>query len=179
MTEGMKSVRDQRAQVVLCGGVQREGQPFQPCPGSSLGHLEYGRPSERFPLQAFCMDRKGTVLGEGCGVVALELESSARKRGVPCVASMTGYGWSCEITRQIFRPNSQGFQFGHAGGLDRADLKPSDIDLVIAHGDGTVIGDGMKSRRSTTSFLSVSTGSMSFHRRLRSDICWRGRLSWT
>jgi 3-oxoacyl-[acyl-carrier-protein] synthase II len=87
------------------------------------------------------MDRKGTVLGEGCGVVALELESSARKRGISFVASITGYGCSCEITSSHSGPTARAVSLAMREGLDRAGLKPSEIDLIIAHGDGTVSGD--------------------------------------
>ncbi len=87
------------------------------------------------------MERKGTVLGEGCGVIALELESSARERGVASLASMTGYGSSCETRRPISGPTTRAFVIAMRDALERAGLKPSEIDVVIAHGEGTVIGD--------------------------------------
>ena len=141
VTEGVKSVRDQRVQVVLCGGVSEKVNPSSLARAHLSGILNTADPQKNPLCRPFAKDRKGTVLGEGCGVVALELESSARKRGVPCVASITGYGCSCEITSRPSGPTARAFSLAMRGGLDRAGLKPSEIDLVIAHGDGTVSGD--------------------------------------
>jgi 3-oxoacyl-[acyl-carrier-protein] synthase II len=141
VTEGMKSVRDQKAQVVLCGGVSEKINPFSLARAHLSDILNTADSQKGFLCRPFAVDRKGTVLGEGCGVVALELESSARKRGVPFVASMTGYGCSCEITNRHSGPTARVFSLAMREGLDRAGLKPSEIDLVIAHGDGTVSGD--------------------------------------
>ena len=141
VTEGMKSVRSQRAQVVLCGGVSEKVNPSSLARAHLSGILNTVDPQKGFLCRPFAMDRKGTVLGEGCGVVALELESSARKRGVPMVASATGYGCSCEISNSHSGPTARAFSLAMREGLDRAGLKPSEIDLIIAHGDGTVSGD--------------------------------------
>jgi 3-oxoacyl-(acyl-carrier-protein) synthase len=139
--EGMKSVRDQKAQVVLCGGVGEKVNPFSLARAHLSSILNTADSQKGFLCRPFAVDRKGTVLGEGCGVVALELESSARKRGISFVASITGYGSSCEITHSHSGPTARAFSLAMRGGLDQAGLKPSEIDLVIAHGDGTVSGD--------------------------------------
>jgi 3-oxoacyl-(acyl-carrier-protein) synthase len=141
VTEGTKSVRSRRAQVVLCGGVGEKVNPSSLARAHLSGVLNTTDSPKGLLCRPFAVDRKGTVLGEGCGVVALELESSARTRGVPIVASVTGYGCSCEITNSHSGPTARAFSLAMRGGLDRADLKPSDIDLIIAHGDGTVSGD--------------------------------------
>jgi len=141
VTEGMKSVRDQRAQVVLCGGVSEKVNPFSLARAHLCGILNTTDPQNGSLCRPFAMDRKGTILGEGCGVVALELESSARKRGIPFAASLTGHGCSCETTDRYSGPTRRAFSLAMREGLDRAGLNPSGIDLVIAHGDGTVTGD--------------------------------------
>jgi 3-oxoacyl-[acyl-carrier-protein] synthase II len=141
VTEGMKSVRDQRAQVVLCGGVSEKVNPFSLARAHLSGILNAADSEKGFLCRPFAKDRKGTVLGEGCGVVALELESSARKRGIPFAASMRGYGCSCETASRHSGPTARALSLAMREGLDGAGLKPSDIDLIIAHGDGTVSGD--------------------------------------
>ncbi|MCH7549662.1 MAG: nitroreductase family protein, partial [Candidatus Krumholzibacteriota bacterium] len=42
----------------------------------------------------FDADRNGFILGEGAGVLILEAEEAARKRGAPIVAEIVGYGMS-------------------------------------------------------------------------------------
>jgi 3-oxoacyl-[acyl-carrier-protein] synthase II len=142
VTEGMKSVRSQRAQVVLCGGVGEKVNPSSLARAHLSGILNTEDPQEGFLCRPFAMDRKGSVLGEGSAVVALELESSARNRGVPMVASVTGYGCSCEISNRHSGPTARALSLAMRKGLDRAGLKSSEIDLIIAHGDGTVSADG-------------------------------------
>ena len=141
VAEGMKSVRDQKAQVVLCGGVSEKVNPSGLARAHLSGILNTVEPQKNFPCRPFAVDRKGTILGEGCGVVALELESSARKRGMSFETSVTGYGCSCEITNRHSGPTTRAFSLAMREGLERAKLNPSDVDLIIAHGDGTVSGD--------------------------------------
>jgi 3-oxoacyl-(acyl-carrier-protein) synthase len=169
VTEGVKSVRDQRVQVVLCGGVSEKVNPSSLARAHLSGILNTVDSQKGFLCRPFAMDRKGTVLGEGCGVVALELESSARKRGVPMVASATGYGCSCEISNSHSGPTARASSLAMREGLDRAGLKPSEIDLIIAHGDGTVSGD----RNEIEAIHDVFSDCLNrfFHRKLRLDIC--------
>lgn len=47
----------------------------------------------------FDAGRAGTSLGEGAGVLVLEAEEFARRRGVKILARLSGWGASCEIGR--------------------------------------------------------------------------------
>ena len=141
VAEGMKALRDERARVVLCAGVSEKVSPFSLARAHLSGILNTTDPQSSQLCRPFDVERKGTVLGEGCGVIALELESSARERGVASLASMTGYGSACETEGRSSGPTSRAFVIAMRDALERAGLKPSDIEVVIAHGEGTVIGD--------------------------------------
>ena len=141
VAEGMKCLVDRRAQVVLCAGVSEKVNPFSLARAHLCGVLNTTDPKNGQLCKPFDRERGGTVLGEGCGAIVLELESSARKRGIPYFASMAGYGSRCETKGGCSGPTPKALSLAMRDGLDRADLKPSEIDLVIAHGDGTVVGD--------------------------------------
>jgi len=82
VAEGMKALRDERARVALCGGVSEKVSPFSLARAHLSGILNTADPQSSQLCRPFDAERKGTVLGEGCGVIALELESSAREREV-------------------------------------------------------------------------------------------------
>jgi 3-oxoacyl-[acyl-carrier-protein] synthase II len=141
VAEGMKALWDGRARVVVCGGVGEKVSPLSLGRARLSGILNTAAPQASELCKPFDVRRKGTVLGEGCGVIVLELESSARERGVPALASMAGYGSACEIEGRSSGPTARAFTVSMRGALERAGLKPSDIDVVIAHGEGSVTGD--------------------------------------
>ncbi len=74
-------------------------------------------------------------------MIALELEPSARERGVPWFASMTGYGSACETEGGFSGPTVKAIILAMKAALERGGHKPSDIDVVIAHGEGNVAAD--------------------------------------
>jgi len=77
----------------------------------------------------------------GCGTIALELHSSAVKRGASCLAAVTGYGVSCDRADDFSGPTPWAIGVAIEEALGRAGVEPSDVDLIIAHGEGTVGGD--------------------------------------
>ena len=138
VAEGMKAVLDKRAQVALCSGVGEKVSPFSLARAYLSGTLN----ATDSTCRPFDRERKGTLLGEGCGTIALELHSSAAKRGAPCLASLSGYGFACEMGDAFLGPTPRAISLAMEEALERARVKPSEVDLVIAHGEGSVAGDG-------------------------------------
>jgi len=141
IAEGAKSVLDGRAQVVLCGGVSEKVSPFSLARARLCGVLNTTGAKDGPSCKPFDAERRGTVLGEGAGVIALERESSARRRGVEPLAAVTGHGCSCECQGGCAGPTAKAMTLAMKSALDRSGLNPSEIDLVMAHGDGTLAGD--------------------------------------
>jgi 3-oxoacyl-[acyl-carrier-protein] synthase II len=142
IAEGAASVREGRAQVALCGGVSEKVNPFSLARAHLCGVLNTTGPEDSSPCKPFDAERRGTILGEGAGMIVLELESSAKRRGMEPLATVSGHGCSCEPRGAFSGPTTKALTLAMRGALGRAGLLPRNIDLVVAHGDGTVAGDG-------------------------------------
>ena len=88
----------------------------------------------------FSANRTGLVLGEGGAAVILESLSSARARGATILAELVGYGTSNDATHMT-KPDPQGQARAMQAALADANLLPSDIGYINAHGAGTLTGD--------------------------------------
>ena len=142
VAEGMNGLLEGRSQVALAGGVSEKISPLNLARAHLRGILNTSGENTGRACQPFGADRKGTILGEGCGVVCLELESAAKKRGTPCLAAVTGYGFAYGRDGGAPAPSAEALRESMAKALGRANLGPTDIDVIIAHGEGTERGDG-------------------------------------
>ncbi len=84
----------------------------------------------------FSADRDGLVLGEGAGVLVLECEASARRRGSPILAEVLGYGASADC-HHLTQPSPDGPARAMKKSLLDAGLQPEQIGYINAHGTGT------------------------------------------
>lgn len=129
-----------RAQRVLAGGV--DGL----CQLTFTGFNALGA-VDPAPSRPFDVGRAGLTLGEGAGFLLLELESSARARGVPIIAFLSGWAVASEA-HHVTHPEPSGTRaaaaIAHA--LEVAGLTPAEVDYVNAHGTGTAQNDAMEAR---------------------------------
>src|SRR6266436_4875341 len=90
----------------------------------------------------FDKDRDGFVLSEGAGLVVLEEREHALRRGVRIYGELVGYGATADayhITSPA--PEGEGNARSMRMALKEADLKPTDIDYINAHGTSTQPND--------------------------------------
>lgn len=101
----------------------------------------------------FDVTRAGTTMGEGAGILVLESEESARKRGATILARLSGWGASCDAHHSTApHPEGAGAIAAMQSALRRADLKPAEINYVNAHGTGTRDNDLAESKALKTVF---------------------------
>jgi len=90
----------------------------------------------------FDRDRDGFVLGEGAGVVVLEELDAARSRGAKIYAELVGYGMSSDAYHMTGQPeNGNGAVRAMAAAIESADVPPTAVDYINAHGTSTPIND--------------------------------------
>ena len=84
--------------------------------------------------------RNGLMLGEGAAALVLETLESAQARGATILAELAGYGSNCDHSNLV-RPNQAGQVRAMKAALADADMAPSEIGYVNAHGTATHEGD--------------------------------------
>jgi 3-oxoacyl-[acyl-carrier-protein] synthase II len=133
-------IRAGRADVVVTGAAE----VIQELQFSGFVRLAAMAPER---CQPFDLNRQGLLLGEGAGILVLESESHAARRGSKRIAEVGGYGLSCDayhITRP--HPDATGSIAAMRGAIQRSGLGPSDIDFVNAHGTGTRHNDAAEAK---------------------------------
>jgi 3-oxoacyl-(acyl-carrier-protein) synthase len=128
---GMSWLRADICDVVVAGGADEMNLvPF--CGFNSLGvaSSELCAPFDR--------DRKGLNLGEGAGVLVLEKEEIARRRGNKSRLFVCGYGAGADAYHLTApRPDGAGLESAINAALKFAVLNVSDIGFINAHGTST------------------------------------------
>jgi nodulation protein E len=88
----------------------------------------------------FAKKRNGIVLGEGAGILVLESLHHAKARGAKILAELCGIGMSSDSTDMI-HPSVEASSEAMRLALEDAQIAPTDIDYVNAHGVATTISD--------------------------------------
>lgn len=133
-------IRSGRADVVITGASEML-EAVQYAGFARLGAIAPER------CQPFDANRKGLIIGEGAGVMVLESEAHAVRRGATALAEVGGYGLACDAYH-ITRPHPEGAGNIRAmrEAIRRSGLAPDDVDFINAHGTGTSANDSVESR---------------------------------
>lgn len=135
--------------IMLCGATGTRLSPMKAIQAFKNEPIASSK-FEANPDQAsrpFDSGRTGQVLGEGAGCIVLETEKNAKSRNAAILAELVS-GASSMVARQA--PNStdateEAIRLAVENVLklvlERAEMKPSDIDFIVAHGLGEKIQD--------------------------------------
>ena len=128
------------ADVMICGGSEATVSPLGVGGFAAMRALSTRNDDPATASRPFDKDRDGFVLGEGAGVMVLEEYEHAVARGAKIYAEISGFGMSADAGHMT-APNMDGPRRAMLSALANADLKPSDVDYVNAHGTSTPLGD--------------------------------------
>jgi 3-oxoacyl-(acyl-carrier-protein) synthase len=93
-------------------------------------------------VRPFDAGRSGTVLGEGAGALLLETETAAKARRARVVGEIRGGAAASEPEGLLrIRDDGEGLARAIALALEDAEIRPADVGMIVAHGNGTRQGD--------------------------------------
>ena len=138
--QAFQHIRSGVLDVAICGGADTVFTTGVMMAWTALRVLSKLVDEPARACRPFSADRDGIVLGEGAGVLVLESEESARRRGQPVLAEVLGYGASADC-HSITQPSPEGPTRAIAKALRDAALRPDQVGYVNAHGTGTEWND--------------------------------------
>ncbi len=134
---GMADLRSRRSDVVLLGATDTHNQP-----GDYLSFSKTHALSPRGRCHTFDETADGIVISEGIAMLVLKRLSDAERDGDKIYAVIRGIGGSSDgrdLSLTAPRPAGQALALERA--YADASCSPATVELIEAHGTGTVAGD--------------------------------------
>ena len=169
--EAAEIIRRGKADVMIAGGSEAAIVGHAAAGFESLGALSTRNDDPARASRPFDAGRDGFVMAEGAGVLILERLDQARARGARIYGELIGYGANADAFH-ITAPaeDASGTADCMRMALEDADLAPSDVDYLNAHGTSTPLNDASETKAIKLAFgdyaykLAVSsTKSMTGH----------------
>ena len=140
--EGFRQIQYSHADVMICGGAEMATSDLGVGGFAAARALSTRNDSPETASRPWDKDRDGFVLGDGAGVIVLEELDHARKRGAKIYAEINGYGMSADAYHMTLPSETgEGASRCMTLALEDADLDPSKVDYINAHGTSTPAGD--------------------------------------
>lgn len=100
------------------------------------------------PTKASCpfdKNRDGFTMGEGAGILVIESEESAKRRGAKILGEILGYGATCDAFHLTApSPDGSGAALAMEKAIKMAGITKDDVDYINAHGTSTPANDVME-----------------------------------
>jgi 3-oxoacyl-[acyl-carrier-protein] synthase II len=142
--EAFRYIRDGYLDAVITGGAESPINKIGVGGFSSLRALNFSNDPE-VASTPFDSRRNGFVIAEGAGILILEEMEHAIKRGAPILAEMVGYGTTSDAFHMTAPDDeANGITECIIQALQDADIKPSDLGYINAHGTSTILNDKLE-----------------------------------
>ncbi len=139
--EAYRLIHEGRADAVITGGAEAAVCEMAIGGFSNMKALT----TSEDPMAAslpFDSRRHGFVLGEGSGILILESEELAKRRGAKLYAEVCGYGNTCDAHHYTApHPEGRGAAESMRLALEEAGFKAGEKLYINAHGTGTPLND--------------------------------------
>ncbi len=130
------------ADVMLAGGADYATTPLSVGGFCSARVMSTRNDDPKSASRPFDKDRDGFVLSDGAGCVVLEEYEHAKARGAKIYAELIGFGMSADAHHITLPPaDGEGARKCMVAAMNDAEIDPSDIDYLNAHGTSTPAGD--------------------------------------
>jgi len=146
MGEAFHTIVRDDADIILAGGAEAAITQVAVAGFGAMKALSTRNDDPSHASRPFDRDRDGFVMGEGAGVLVFEELEHARRRGARIFAEIKGFGSTCDAYH-ITAPDPDGSGPAKAMllAVKRAGWKPTEVDLINAHGTSTSLNDTMES----------------------------------
>jgi 3-oxoacyl-[acyl-carrier-protein] synthase II len=140
--EAWRMIRDEDAEVFLAGGSEAAVVPLGIGGFAAMKALSRRNDDPARASRPYDKDRDGFVMGEGAAVMVLEEYDRAVARGAKIYAEIAGYGFTNDAYHMT-APRPDGSQAARSMrlALKDANVAPSEIAYVNAHGSSTPLND--------------------------------------
>jgi 3-oxoacyl-[acyl-carrier-protein] synthase II len=144
---GIDMIRSGRADVVMAGGTEAAIMQLNIAAFAAMRALSTRNDEPQRASRPFDKGRDGFVLGEGAGMVVLESEEHAARRGARVYAEAAGAGYSADA-HHIAQPEPGGIGIRKAidRALANARVQPEQIVHINAHATSTLAGDAVEAQ---------------------------------
>ncbi len=144
--EAVLRIRRGEVDAMIAGGVDALAEPLMVVGFAKLGALSTRNDDPARASRPFDRARDGFVLGEGAGILVLEAEEHALARGADVLATIEGWGCSCNAWRITDSPpDGRGAAQSMEAALADAGITAAQVDYVNAHGTSTPQNDASES----------------------------------
>ena len=144
--EAFRKLQIGDAEVAVTGGTEAPVTPLALSGFCAMKALSTRNEEPEKASRPFDADRDGFVMGEGAGILIMETLEHALQRGAHIYAEVAGYGATCDgyhITAPA--PDGEGAFKCMKRAIEDAELLPTDIDYINAHGTSTEFNDRFES----------------------------------
>ena len=153
--DALRLIRSGECDVVIAGGSEAALLPIAFAALGNMGALSKRNDDPTHASRPFDRDRDGFLFGEGAACVVLESVAHALKRGAGHLIQAEVIGAS--LTADAFHisapePTGRGAAMAMTRALRDADIGPTDIDYIVAHGTSTPLNDVTETRAIKSAF---------------------------
>ncbi len=134
------------ADIMLAGGTEASLTPLPFAGFCGTRSMSSRNDDPEHASRPFDKHRDGFVMGEGAGIVVLERLGHALDRGAAVYAELVGYANTADAFHMTApEPSGDGMVRVMHAALADADVAPSDVGYINAHGTSTVLNDRIES----------------------------------